>query len=510
MNHRRCFIILGLLAVLCCSNFAPLAAAERKPNLVVILADDFGYGDAPSYNAASKVPMPNLARLAAEGMQFNDAHSGSAVCTPTRYGLLTGRYSWRTRLQRGVFFSYDKPLIVPDRLTVSSLLKQHGYHTACIGKWHLGWDWAQPKGAKETSVPDFTQPIAGGPTARGFDEYFGTHVPNQAPYIFIEQDRTVGQPTATIAPDKEIRLGRGGPGLPGWKFEEILPTITARAVKYVDQRAAAKEPFFLYFPLTTPHEPISPSKNFQGKSGINPVADLMMETDWAVGEVLAALDRHQLADDTLVIFTCDNGHATYTGLEGLLAAGHQPSGPLRGYKTDIYEGGHRVPFLARWPGVVQAKSQCDETICHTSLLATCSELLGTKLPDDAGEDSASILPLLKGEKPATPVFEAIVSHSVTGQFAVRQGRWKLIFPAPTKAPATEPLPKFDPAELELYDLTADLGEKTNVAASNPAIVAELTKLLERLVAAGRSTPGKPQQNDVAVDIWKRTLSAGGR
>jgi arylsulfatase A-like enzyme len=486
-----------------CPTFAgPLGNKPNQPNIVVILADDFGYGDAPCYNSDGKVPMPNIDRLAAEGMKFTDAHSGSSVCTPTRYGLLTGRYAWRTRLQRGVFYSYDAPLIAADRLTVPGLLKQRGYHTACIGKWHLGWDWPLPKNAREGATPDFTQPIAGGPTTRGFDVYFGTHVPNQAPYIFIDQDRTVGQPTATIERDPVQLVGRGGPGLPGWKFEDILPTITARAVKYVDDRAAAKQPFFLYFPLTTPHEPISPSKKFQGKSGINPLADLMMETDWAVGEVLAALDRHGLTNDTLVFFIADNGHATYTGLQPLLDAGHKPSGPLRGYKTDIYEGGHRVPCLVRWPGRIAAKSECDATICHTHLLATCAELLGAKLPADSGEDSASILPLLRGQTPSASPQEAIVNHAASGRFAVRRGKWKLIFPDAPKGVgggnSTD-----GPQELELFDLVADLGETANVAKENPEVVVELTRLLERLVADGRSTPGAPQKNDVEVDIWKR-------
>lgn len=510
--HRTAFLVIAsahLVLGISSAVAEQVGFKTSKPNIVLLLADDFGYGDAPCYNAGAKVPMPNIDRLAAEGMKFTDAHSGSSVCTPTRYGLLTGRYAWRTRLQRGVFYSYDAPLIAADRLTVPGLLKQHGYHTACIGKWHLGWDWPLPKPAKEGDLPDFTQPIAGGPTTRGFDVYFGTHVPNQAPYIFIDQDRTVGQPTATIARDPVQLVGRGGPALPGWDFTAILPTITERAVKYVDERAAAKQPFFLYVPLTTPHEPISPSKKFQGRSGINPLADLMLETDWSVGEVLAALDRNQLTDDTLVIFTADNGHATYTGLQPLLDAGHRPSGPLRGYKTDIYEGGHRVPMLARWPGRIAAKSQCDAVICHTHLLATCAELLGAKLPVDAGEDSASILPLLRGEAKDESPFEAIVNHAASGRFAVRRGKWKLIFPDAPKGVGGGTTAAAGSQALELYDLAADLGETTNVAEQNPAVVADLTKLLNRLVADGRSTPGAPQQNDVAVDIWKRTASKTG-
>jgi len=477
-------------------------AAARRPNIVIILADDFGYGDAPCYNPNAKLPMPNIDRLAGEGMRFTDAHSGSSVCSPTRYGLLTGRYAWRTRLQSGVLKAYDAPLITPGRLTVASLLKQQGYHTACIGKWHLGWNWPIAEGQK---VPDFTQPITDGPITRGFDIYFGTHVPNQAPYVFIDQDRTVGLPTATKPVDRVQISGGEGPMLPGWKFEEILPTITARAVKYVDERAKAREPFFLYMPLTTPHEPISPSARFQGKSGINPLADLMLETDWSVGEVLATLDRNGIADNTLVVFATDNGHATYTGLDPLLKAGHQPSGPLRGYKTSIYEGGHRVPFIARWPGVVQAKSTCDETICHTSLLATCAEIVGAKLPDNASEDGASIMPLLKGEKSTSPIFAAVVHHSAAGQFAIRQGRWKLIFPAPKEKLRAES-GKLNTTNalknVELYDLVDDIGESHDRAPEQPEIVNRLSRLMEKYVADGRSMPGAKQLNDVDVNIWK--------
>jgi arylsulfatase A-like enzyme len=464
---------------------------ESRPNVVVILADDLGYGDAACYNPAAKVAMPNIDRLAGEGMRFTDAHSGSSVCTPTRYGLLTGRYAWRTRLQKGVFYGYEPPLIAEGRLTVPALLKQHGYHTACIGKWHLGWDWPMAEGA---TTPDFTKPIGGGPTTRGFDEYFGTHVPNQPPYVFIERDRTVGLPTAEKKVDRVAISGRAGPMLPGWKFEEILPTLTSRAVEYIDRRAKTGGPFFLYVPLTTPHEPVSPSARFQGRSGINPLADLMMETDWAVGEIKAALDRNGLNNDTLFIFTADNGHATYTGLQPLLDAGHQPSGPLRGYKTDVYEGGHRVMFIVRQPGVIRPGSTCDATICHTTLLATCADLLGAKLPAEASEDGASILPLLRGETPERPVFEAVVHHAASGQFAIRQGRWKLNFPGPPKKDGGEPAP------LELFDLTADLGETTNVAKQHADVVSELTKLMRRYVAEGRSTPGPAQLNDVAVVI----------
>jgi arylsulfatase A-like enzyme len=461
--------------------------SSRPPNIVLILADDFGYGDAKCFNPDSKIPTPHIDRLAGEGMKFTDAHSGSSVCSPTRYGILTGRYAWRTKLRSRVLGPYDPPLIAAERPTLPGLLKANGYHTACIGKWHLGWDW--PK--KDGEVV-FAQPIPGGPTSRGFDSYFGTNVPNHPPYCFIENERTVGQPTD----QKVVRDLNGLPGamLPGWKFDAILPTLTARAVDYVGERAKKKDqPFFLYFPLTSPHEPIAPSERFRGKSGINELADFFMESDWAVGEVLAALDKHALAENTLVFFTCDNGHATYTGLPPLTQAGHKVSGPLRGFKTDIWEGGHRVPFVARWPGQIKAGATNDATICHTHFLATCLDVLGKQAPTDAAEDSFSIWPLLQGNEPAQPVFPYVVHQAANGRLAIRQGKWKLV------AGMSDGTNTGSTGE-ELYDLTADLGETKNIAAEHPDRIKTLLVLLEKSIADGRSTSGPKQQNDINVPL----------
>jgi arylsulfatase A len=460
--------------------------AADRPNIVIILADDFGYGDAKCFNPESKIPTPNIDRLATEGMKFTDAHSGSSVCSPTRYGLLTGRYAWRTILRRGVLQPYDPPLIAADRPTLPGLLKQHGYHTACVGKWHLGWDWPLKNGE-----PDFTQPIAGGPTARGFDYYFGTHVPNHPPYCFIHNDRTVGQPTAM----KEVRDldGRPGPMLPGWKFDAILPTITEKAVEYIGERAKEKDkPFFLYFPLTSPHEPVRPSERFKGKSGINDLADFFMETDWAVGEIAAALDKHKLSDNTLFFFTCDNGHATYTGLKPLTDAGHKVSGPYRGFKTDIWEGGHRVPFIARWPGKIKAGTTNDATICHTHFLATCLDVIGQKAPADSAVDSLSVWPLLQGKQADQPAFPYVVHQAANGTLAIRQGKWKLIMGA-----------RSDDGEAtsdQLYDLSTDVAETNDVASKEADRAAELGALLLEAINSGRSTPGAAVKNDIVVPL----------
>ena len=459
---------------------AALAAdSTQHPNIVLILADDLGHGHVSHLNPQSKIQTPHIDQLAAQGITLTDAHSGSAVCSPTRYGLLTGRYAWRTRLVRGVLGPYDPPLIEADRLTLPGMLKKHGYHSACIGKWHLGWDWPRTGGPD----PDFTQAIAGGPTTRGFDFYFGTDVPNYPPYCFLENDRTVGQPTGQKT--ERSLDGRPGPMLPGWKFDAILPALADKAAAYIAERAAAKQPFFLYLPLTSPHEPIAPSAEFRGKSGLNPLGDFLLETDAVVGKIAAALEQHKLADNTLFIFTCDNGSSLYTGGAELAKLGHAPSAGWRGAKTSIYEGGHRVPFVARWPGVIPTGAKSGETICLTDLLATAAEIVGEKLPASAREDSHNILPILRGDKPAQSLREATVHQSAQGQLAIRQAQWKLITPLPRPAGAAK---STDPTEAELYDLVADPAETKNVIADHPDIAARLSALLDKYRETGRSRP----------------------
>ncbi len=485
-----------------------LARGAAKPNIVYILADDLGFGDVQCLNPKrGKIPTPNIDRLASQGMTFTDAHSGSAVCTPTRYGILTGRYAWRTKLQKWTLGPYGEPLIPGNRLTVPALLRTHGYHSACIGKWHLGWDWPRERGSVV-----FDKAIKGGPTAVGFDYYFGTDVPNFPPYRFIENDRTVGLPS--VEKPNEM-YGLPGPMLPGWRLDRILPTITQRAVEYIGRRAADQEPFFLYFPLTSPHTPLAVTDEWRGKSGLGLYGDWVMQTDWSVGAVLKALDSHGLTNNTLVIFTSDNGCAPYVGIDErieqgkikeLERLGHYSSAQLLGYKSDIWDGGHRIPFFVRWPGKVKAGSVSTQLVCLSDLMATCAELVKSNLPPNAGEDSVNILPALFGTA-RTPLREAVVHHSGHGYFAIRQDRWKLVFgpgsggwSKPTYKEANEQsLPP-----VQLYDMAADIGEKSNLQAKHPEVVDRLTKLLEKYVADGRSTAGPPQHNDVSVDIWKRT------
>ncbi len=475
---------LALCLLLLISPSALRAAAAARPNILYILADDLGYGDVQALNPErGKIKTPHLDKLAAQGMAFTDAHSGSSVCTPTRYGLLTGRYAWRTRLQNGVLDGASKPLIAADRLTVAALLKQHGYFTAAVGKWHLGMNL--PPAQK------LAEPITEGPLARGFDYFFGISASlDMPPFAFIENDRYTEAPTA------QKQWLRKGAAAPGFEAVDVLPALSRKTVEIIGQRAAdarAGKPFFIYLPLTSPHTPILPTSEWQGKSGLGAYGDFVMQTDAAVGEIFGALEKTGLAESTLVIFTSDNGCSPAAGTGNLEKQGHFASGQFRGFKADIWEGGHRVPFLVRWPGKVKAGSQNTRLICHTDLMATCADVVGAKLPDNAGEDSVSFLPALLGtDKPAPR--DAVVHHSIQGKFAIRRGQWKLALCAGSGGWSKGG----GPESPQLYDFDADPGETKNLAAEKPGIVAELTALMEKFVTEGRSTPGPKQANDVPV------------
>jgi arylsulfatase A len=506
MKQALTFFLLGLCAV------AASARSPQKPNILIIYADDLGYGDVQSYNPEGKIPTPHIDQLAAQGMRFTDAHSSSGVCSPSRYTLLTGRYHWRGRLQRGIVGLWEPPAIGPDRMTIGSLAKQNGYRTACIGKWHLGWDWPIPKeklhlmnGSKDMAATGehkalweelFSQPIPGGPTARGFDLYFGTDVPNWPPFCFIENDRTVGIPTGFLPVRlfKNNQASNQGPALADWKLEPILPAIGDRAATFITESAKKPEPFLLYFSLTSPHTPLSVNREWIGKSGLGPYADFVMETDAIVGQVIAALGGSGAADHTLVIFTSDNGCAHYIGKDELEAKGHFPSGPLRGAKSDAWEGGHRIPFIVRWPAVVEAGAVSGQLVHQADLMRTFAGAMGADLPDNAGEDSFSLLPLLKGGD--KPVRTHAVSNSIGGVPAVRDGPWKYIA-APGSGGWSH---GGDPSQpVQLYNLDDDLGETNNLAAEMPEKLAGMQALLETLITDGRSTPGVNQSNDMKVE-----------
>jgi arylsulfatase A-like enzyme len=502
-------------------------AADFAPNIIFILCDDLGYGDLRCLNTQGKIATPNFDRLAAEGMVFRDAHSGSAVCTPTRYGLMTGRYAWRSRLQEGVLGGLSPRLIEPDRMTVASLLKSCGYHTACFGKWHLGMDWVIRDGKQVTKLGiespdqvwnvDYSQPIANGPNAVGFDEYFGISASlDMVPYTFIENDHVALLPTV----DREfpMMLGRAGgqtrkgPAAPGFDAGDVLPALTRKAVDYIDRQAESArrgEPFYLYLPLASPHTPIAASPEWRGKSGLNPYADFVMQTDAGIGKVLAAVEERKLAENTLVIVSSDNGCSPEARFDELLQQGHNPNHVFRGHKADIYEGGHHVPFIARWPARVKAGTSSDRAICLTDFLATCAEITDAKLPADAAEDSVSFLPTLLGRADVPPR-PAVVHHSVNGSFAIRDGKWKLAL-CPGSGGWSAPRPGRDDTSgmplVQLFDMSTDIGEQSNVAAVNSEVVNRLTALLEKFAADGRSTPGPAQTNTAAVDVWKAGRAA---
>ncbi len=481
----------------------------RKPNIIIILADDLGYGDPGCYNDESKIPTPNLDRLAGEGVRFTDAHTPSSVCSPTRYGILTGRYCWRTALKSSVLWPWDAPLIEADRLTLPAMLGKRGYHAACVGKWHLGWDWPTKDGARINDTlrigqydakrrPEFgrgisfTERIKGGPTSRGFDYYFGDDVPNFPPYCFIENDRVVQQPTI----DKPGSMfGHDGPMRPGWELDEVMGKLTERAVGYVQDRAKEKDrPFFLFFTLTAPHTPIAPEERFVGKSAAGLYGDYVHQVDWTAGQIVKVLADTGLAEDTLLIFTSDNGspHRNGRNMSGPTGSvpkefGHDPSRPWRGMKGDIWEGGHRVPFIARWPGEIKGGRVCDELICLSDLMATCASIAGEQLPANCGEDSFDILGALLGRKGDKPIREAIVHHSGNGIFAIRQGNWKLIF-GKGSGGFTRYRPPADAPAGQLYNLFDDPGEQHNVYEDRPEIVKRLGDLLKKYQQRGRSAP----------------------
>lgn len=479
--------------------------AGNRPNIVVILADDMGFGDLACQNPETKIPTPNLDRLASQGMRFTDAHSPSAVCTPTRYSLLTGDYCWRTELQHHVLWSWDRPLIGADKLTMGGMLQEQGYSTACIGKWHLGWDWPTTDGSKINDVlplgvndqeirdpfgtkVDFTKPIGGGPTARGFNYYFGDDVPNFPPYCFIENDRTIGIPTEEKPADM---FGANGPMIEGWKLEDVMPAITKRSVEYIESHAD-NAPFFLYMPLTAPHTPIAPTEAFIGKSEAHRYGDWVVEVDWSVGQIMDALERTGQAENTLLVFTSDNGSPARSGENmagpptSVRKYGHNPSYIYRGIKADIWEGGHRVPFLVRWPDRVRAGAVNDEPICHVDLMATFAAVTGYDLPDTTAVDSYNILRAFEETPHAEPLRGAIVHHSVGGMFSIRRGPWKLIA-GKGSGGWTKTDTSNDPPG-QLYDMREDVREQHNRYDERPEIVAELEALLRQYKEEGRSVP----------------------
>lgn len=469
----------------------------EKPNMIYIITDDLGYGDLSCYGA-QRFQTPHIDRLAEEGRMYTDAHASSAVCTPSRYGLLTGRYCWRGEIKSGVLYGHDASIIEKGRKTLPSYLKDHGYETACIGKWHLGMDWARVDESPDRF--DYSQPIQNGPISCGFDYYFGISASlDMPPYSFIENDRTVGIPSIPKDPEDFSQRGRGGLMVPGWRDEDVNKTLTNKALEFIEGNTG-RAPFFLYLPLTGPHTPWAPSESFQGKSGIGPRGDLILEIDDTVGRLIHLLEEKGIWDNTLIVFTSDNGPDPFR--EEITVHGHDPSGQLRGQKADIWEGGHRVPFIVSWPGQIPRGTTSHEVVCLTDWMATCASILGDELPDDAGEDSIDMLPDLLGEGSGSPLRQSVILQSYDGMLALRRGDWKYIRGAggggfDQKGRGIIGIPHTpdldvrvgDPEE-QLYDIRDDIRETTNRYSEYPELVSQLRDELEQLIAAGRTRPAR--------------------
>jgi len=511
--------------------------AGSKPNIIFILADDMGLGDIKAYGGdRCKIDTPHADQLAAKGMMFTDAHTSSAVCTPSRYGLLTGRYCWRTEKQGGVLHGYNKALIKPGVPTVASFLKENGYQTACIGKWHIGmnldttiakdrvkYNKLRDKWKKGENVDidlDWSAEIKRGPVDVGFDYFFGISASlDMSPYVWIENNHFVGTGSVIKKGD-----GRPGPAHPDFKADEVLAKTTEKTVEYIDQAVKNKKPFFIYMPLNSPHTPIVPSSEFIGKSEVGLYGDFVMETDWSVGQVVAALERNGVLENTMIVYSADNGCSTTaqrksnkSKTEIIFQNGdgqpmnpdaHYPSDIYRGHKTDLFEGGHRVPFIVRWDKGVAPGSSCDSIVGLTDFFATCADIIGKPLPSQV-PDSISFLPHLRGETPDVTARKDIINHSFKGKFAIRQGDWKLLLmPDNGVAPASEnsQAQKASQPAVQLYNLSNDPGEVKNVQDAHPEITKSLIALLETQVQSGRSNPGAQLSNDAEVDIWKTAES----
>jgi arylsulfatase A len=499
-------IFLGVILI------ANLGKTASNPNILVILADDLGYGDVGCYNSDSKVPTPNIDRLAVEGMRFTDAHSPSTVCTPTRYSLLTGRMAFRNGM-RGVFDGMGGPcLIEKGRLTIGEMLRGQGYATAMYGKWHIGLTFSdkdgQPinrNGLAAVQSVDYTRPIPDGPLHRGFDEFFGTACCPTTDwlYAYIDGDQIPVPPTGLL--DKSrlpkhsySRDNRRGMKAPDFDLEEVDLKFLEKSRAYLKRHAKLNQgkPFFLFHSAQAVHLPSFPADRFKGRTKAGPHGDFIFELDYVVGELMRTLEQTGMAENTLVIFTSDNGPET--GSVYHMRTDHQHDGarPWRGMKRDNWEGGHRVPLIARWPGLIKSGSQSDQTICVTDIMATCAAIVGAKLPNDAAEDSFDLLPILNGSARKKRVREFTLHQTISLALAIRQGDWKYLDHPGSGGNryANHRLLKQwhreDPAPAQLYNLAADPGETKNLLTAKPAIAKRLKAQLDKFVATGRSAPNR--------------------
>lgn len=505
--NKFLFLVLFFALFVSCSK---RKASDTKPNIVIILADDLGYGDVSACNENSKIITPNIDCLAEHGVSFTDAHTSSAVCSPTRYGILTGRYNWRSTLKSGVLSGYSKALIREGRLTLPAFLQGEGYKTAFIGKWHLGWDWAI---AEEDSLErgnfdsrpmvDFSKPVANGPNTRGFNYSFGfCGSLDMAPYVWVENDMPTMVPEKYTVDTGKQTWWRKGLTSEDFVHERVLPDVTQKTVQFINENAGSEKPFFVYMPLPAPHTPILPTAEFKGKSGLDNIyGDFVLMVDDVVGQVKKALEENGIAENTILIFTSDNGCSPQADFEQLASKGHDPNYVFRGHKADIFEGGHRVPFIVSWPKKVKP-GKTDQLACTTDFFATLADLIDAGFPDNAAEDSYSLAGAL-GLKSDAEVRSGIVHHSVNGSFAYRKGNYKVVF-CPGSGGWSFPAPNSEEVKMlplvQLYDLSSDISEENNLQAENPEIVEQYRKELTAIVKNGRSTSGAIQKND-GPETW---------
>lgn len=505
MNAK--LIGIGVAALLSSHLTASAKKRDKTPNVIFILADDLGYGDVSCFNENAKIITPNIDSLASSGVRFSNAHTSSSVCSPTRYGILTGRYSWRSTMKEGVLSGYSKSLIKQEQTTVAGLLKSKGYTTAFIGKWHLGWDWDVIKADPDRQLDDlgarpevnFASTIKNGPKSHGFDYSYGfCGSLDMPPYVWVENDQPTMVPKKLTGDKTLQQRWRRGVTADDFVHEQVLAQSTQKAVKYINEIANRDKPFFLYFPLSAPHTPILPTGEFREKSGIeSPYADFVLMVDWVIGEISKTLKNQGIEENTLFFFTSDNGCSPSANFGQLAKKGHHPSYVFRGQKTEIFEGGHRVPYIVSWPQKIKPGAT-DQLTCTTDLFATLADVLGIKYEDDVAPDSFSFLPALNMKSKAL-VRESIVDHAADGSFALTKGDWKVIFMA---APATKSSKNGNekPPQFQLYNLKDDIGEKNNLQNKHPEIIAHYRQLLTKYVKEGRSTEGKPQKND-GPEFW---------
>lgn len=509
--------VTGIFILLSLNLFAkgePNKKSKGKPNIIYILLDDLGYGDVSTLNPESKIKTPNIDTFREQGMSFTDAHTSSSVCTPTRYGIITGRYNWRSPLKGQVLQGTSKALIPTSRKTVAQMLKDNGYYTGFIGKWHLGWDWGIKEGvtfdpdAKDPNQIDFSKPVTNGPKELGFDYSYGVAASTDfPPYVYVENGKILQAPSGTSKAKGDDRYGwfRTGPIADNYEHTDVTPNFFRRGQKFVKEHAKDKKPFFLYLPIPAPHTPILPVKEWQGKSGLNPYADFVMMIDWYIGEFMKSVKEAGIEDNTLIVFTSDNGCSRRANYKLLAEKGHHPSYIFKGEKTDIFDGGHRVPFIVRWPKEIKANSEYKKLICTTDFMATCADIVDYKLQDNEGEDSFTMLPALKGGEMAR---EDVIHHSGAGMFAIRTADWKMIFTNSSGGrgyPTAKDAKKLSLPKYQLYNMKDDVSEKVNLYQKKPEVEKSLANRIGKIINDGRSTEGKKQANDKPLPgkAWKQ-------